>query len=350
MRYANSYVWHFLQKFHRKLVLLMALGFSGVFGLVQLAQAQPDTVRIVLAIHGGAGTITRAQMTPEREQQYREALRQALQEGYAVLQAGGSSLDAVVAAIRVLEDSPLFNAGRGAVLNRDGVAELDATIMDGRTLKAGAVAGVQTVKNPILLARRVMEATPHVLLIGRAAEAFAQEQGLEIVPNEYFIVPERRLQLQRLREQGIGIVPEEASSTYGTVGAVALDRRGNLAAGTSTGGLMGKLPGRVGDSAIIGAGTYADNATCAVSTTGQGEYFIRGVVAHEIAALMKYASLSVQQAASAAIYGTLAGLGGQGGVIALDRNGQLAVVFNTEGMYRGYVDEHGHITIQIYRD
>ncbi len=349
MRYANSYVWHFLQKFHRELVLLM-LGFSGVFGLVQLAQAQPDTVRIVLAIHGGAGTITRAQMTPEREQQYREALRQALQEGYAVLQAGGSSLDAVVAAIRVLEDSPLFNAGRGAVLNRDGVAELDATIMDGRTLKAGAVAGVQTVKNPILLARRVMEATPHVLLIGRAAEAFAQEQGLEIVPNEYFIVPERRLQLQRLREQGIGIVPEEASSTYGTVGAVALDRRGNLAAGTSTGGLMGKLPGRVGDSAIIGAGTYADNATCAVSATGQGEYFIRGVVAHEIATLMKYASLSVQQAASAAIYGTLAGLGGQGGVIALDRNGQLAVVFNTEGMYRGYVDEHGHITIQIYRD
>jgi beta-aspartyl-peptidase (threonine type) len=350
MRYANSYVSHFLQKLHRKLGLLMALSFLSIWGMARLVQAQPDSARIVLAIHGGAGTITRAQMTPEREQQYREALRQALQEGYAVLQAGGSSLDAVVAAIRVLEDSPLFNAGRGAVLNRDGVAELDATIMDGRTLKAGAVAVVQTVKNPILLARRVMEATPHVLLIGRAAEAFAHEQGLELVPKEYFIVPERRLQLQRLREQGMGMAPASTGSTYGTVGAVALDRAGNLAAGTSTGGLMGKLPGRVGDSAIIGAGTYADNATCAVSATGQGEYFMRGVIAHEIAALMKYAGLSLRQAASAAIYGTLASLGGQGGVIALDRNGQLAMVFNTEGMYRGYVDEHGHITIQIYRD
>lgn len=309
-----------------------------------------DTARVVLVVHGGAGTITRDRMTPEREQQYRAALREALEAGYRVLQEGGTSLDAVVAAIRILEDSPLFNAGRGAVLTSEGTAELDASIMDGRTLQAGAVAGVKTVKNPILLARRVMEASPHVMLIGRGAETFAQEQGLELVPNEYFILPERREQLRRMKERGMGAVPELQEHAYGTVGAVALDRYGNLAAGTSTGGIMGKRFGRVGDSPIIGAGTYADNAACAISATGQGEYFIRAAIAHEIVALMKYAGLTVEQAAAAVIHGTLTRMGGQGGVIALDRNGRLAMVFNTEGMYRGYVDEHGHITIQIYRD
>lgn len=317
---------------------------------VGLRAAPTDTARVVLVVHGGAGTITRDRMSPEREQQYRAALREALEAGYQVLQAGGTSLDAVVAAIRILEDSPLFNAGRGAVLTREGTAELDASIMDGRSLQAGAVAGVQTVKNPILLARRVMEASPHVMMIGRGAETFAQEQGLELVPNEYFILPERQEQLRRMQQQGMGSVPELQEHVYGTVGAVALDRYGNLAAGTSTGGIMGKRFGRVGDAPIIGAGTYADNAACAISATGQGEYFIRAAIAHEIVSLIKYAGLTVEQAAAATIHGTLTRMGGTGGIIALDRNGRAAIVFNTEGMYRGYVDEHGHITIQIYRD
>ncbi len=333
------------------LIALLMVGLPAFLNSLQPeAHEASDTARVVLAIHGGAGTISRDRMTPEREQRYRAVLREALEAGYQVLQEGGTSLDAVVAAIRVLEDSPLFNAGRGAVLTNEGTAELDASIMDGRTLQAGAVAGVKTVKNPILLARQVMEASPHVMLVGRGAETFAQEQGLEQVPNEYFILPHRREQLRRMRERGMGAVPELKEHTYGTVGAVALDRYGNLAAGTSTGGIMGKRFGRVGDSPIIGAGTYADNAACAISATGQGEYFIRAAIAHEIVALMKYAGLTVEQAAAAAIHGTLTRMGGRGGVIALDRNGRLAMVFNTPGMYRGYVDEHGHITIQIYRD
>lgn len=312
-----------------------------------------------LAIHGGAGTITRSAMTPEREAEYRAKLEEALRAGHAVLAEGGTSLDAVVAAITLMEDSPLFNAGVGAVFTSEGTVEHDASIMDGRTRNSGAVAGTRQIRNPITLARRVMEDSPHVMMVGAGAEAFAQELGFEMVPNETFHTDRRRRSLERAREREAGTAAAMNDETdliaplaykYGTVGAVALDQEGNLAAATSTGGMTNKRFGRVGDAPIIGAGTYAENETCAVSATGHGEYFIRGVVAHDIAAQMRYTDRSVDEAATDVINRKLGELGGTGGVIALDRQGNVSMPFNTEGMYRGSIDADGNVTVGIYGD
>lgn len=293
-------------------------------------------------------------MSAETEAQYRAELQAALDAGYAVLARGGSALDAVVAAIRPLEDSPLFNAGKGAVLNADGICELDASIMDGRTLGAGAIAGVHRVRNPITLARAVMEKSPHVMFTGEGAERFAaQTGGIELVPNEYFQTDRRREELKRAQEKEKSSSPKSAADLgapehkWGTVGCVARDRDGNLAAGTSTGGMTNKKFGRVGDSPIIGAGTYASNATCAVSATGHGEYFIRIGVARDIAAQMEYKNFSVGEAAAATL-AKVARLGGDGGVICIDRNGQVAMPFNTSGMYRGFRLSNGAGAVEIF--
>jgi L-asparaginase / beta-aspartyl-peptidase len=319
------------------------------------------TGRVGLVIHGGAGTIRREQMTPERDREYRAALTEALQAGHRVLLDGGSSMDAVLAAIRVMEDSPLFNAGRGAVFTNDGRNELDASVMEGRTLNAGAVAGVTRVRNPIRLARAVMENSPHVMLAGAGAEAFAEQQGLEMVPPEYFRTQARWDALQRAREQERIPLSEDDRPgprsgadlddfKFGTVGAVALDRNGDLAAGTSTGGMTNKRWGRIGDAPIIGAGTYANNQSCAVSATGHGEFFIRNVVAYDICARMEYRGMSLADAANSVVMERLVERGGDGGVIALDRQGNVAMPFNTPGMYRGYIDEQGRPVVMIYHD
>ncbi|HEY4650610.1 MAG TPA: isoaspartyl peptidase/L-asparaginase, partial [Pontibacter sp.] len=296
--------------------------------LASVAQTKPDYSKITLVIHGGAGTITKANMTPEKEKAYKEVLNQALKTGYAILEKGGSSLDAVEATVRVMEDSPLFNAGKGAVFTNEGKNELDAAIMDGKTGKAGAVASLTTVRNPISAARAVMEKSEHVMLIGAGAEKFAKEKGLEIVDPSYFRTETRYQQLQKLKEKEGEKTQLDHDSTgtssaenifvegekFGTVGAVALDAHGNLAAATSTGGMTNKRYGRVGDVPIIGAGTYADNNTCAVSATGHGEYFIRSVVAHDIAALMEYKKYSLKKAADEVVMKKLVKLGGEGGV------------------------------------
>jgi beta-aspartyl-peptidase (threonine type) len=307
-----------------------------------------------LVIHGGAGTMERAKITPEREQEYRTGLERSLKAGFEILQRGRSSLDAIEAAVRVLEDDPHFNAGKGAVFTSAGTNELDASIMDGKTLKAGAVASVKRIKNPISLARLVMEKSPHVMLDCAGAEAFAKEQGVELVDQKYFFTQERWDALQRVQkaEKAAGnggkkfIISDQ--DRHGTVGAVALDKHGNLAAATSTGGTTNKRPGRIGDSPVIGAGNYANNATCAVSGTGDGEYFIRATVAHDVSALMEYRRMSLPDAAQT-VLDKVAKLGGTGGLIAIDKNGDMALPFNTSGMYRGYVDSSGKIVVDIYK-
>ena len=291
-----------------------------------------------LAIHGGAGAPSRT-LDLARRRAYVRSLAGVLREGCDALGRGGSSLDVVERIVRTLEDDPQFNAGRGAVFTREGRHELDASIMDGRELRAGAVAGVTTVRNPIALARAVMERTPHVLLAGDGAEAFAREVGMQPVPNEWFSTEARRESLRR----AIDAEPE-----HGTVGAVALDRDGNLAAATSTGGLTAKRWGRIGDSPIVGAGTYADNRTCAVSGTGTGEEFIRHAVAHSVSARMQLAGETVQQAAEAVVHGTLRE--GDGGVIAVSNRGDIAIVFNTDGMFRGACDAGGRFEVRIWED
>ena len=304
----------------------------------------------VLVIHGGAGVI-RKDLTPEKEKLVRADLQTALEAGYAVLKSGGSSLDAVGKAIVVLEDSPRFNAGKGAVFTHDGRNELDAAIMDGATLRAGAVAGVHRVKNPVLLARAVMEKSPHVFMVGDGAEAFAQSVGIELVDPSYFRTDERWKQLQdALKAEAAG----QQSSLgrmihYGTVGAVALDKAGHLAAATSTGGMTNKRYGRVGDSPIIGAGTYA-NAHCAVSATGWGEYYIRTVAAHDICTRVEYAKEPIARAAKEVVIDVIPKLGGDGGVIALDDQGNFTTPFNTDGMYRGWVDKDGKVHVAILGD
>lgn len=317
--------------------------------------AEKSVGPITLVIHGGAGTIRRENMTPEREQAYREALSQALETGYGVLENGGSSLDAVIAAIKVMEDSPLFNAGKGAVFTNEGKNELDASIMDGSNLMAGAVAGVTTIKNPITAAYAVMTRSEHVMMVGRGAEKFAEEQGLEIVDPSYFFDSTRYRQLRRVQEREDNreahlIDPYIKDKKFGTVGAVALDQYGNVSAGTSTGGMTNKRYGRVGDAPIIGAGTYADNETCGVSATGHGEYFIRLGVARDIAAMMEYAGMSLEEAADSVVMKKLTTLGGDGGIIALDRQGNVVMTFNSEGMYRGYIKEKGQPKTFIYKD
>jgi L-asparaginase / beta-aspartyl-peptidase len=299
-----------------------------------------------IAIHGGAGAMPRSTLSAEREQQYRDGLAAALDAGYATLEKGRSSLDAVTTAVRTLEDNPLFNAGRGAALTRDGAAELDAAIMEGRQQRAGAVAAVRHVRNPIELARRVMEKSRHVLLVGAGAEEFALEEGLALVPNSYFRTAERWAQLEN--ERSGRSVSDLFPSSQGTVGAVALDAAGDLAAATSTGGMTNKRQGRVGDSPIIGAGTYAKNGICAVSATGHGEYFIRVVAAHHICAAVEFRGLSLQEAVRELLHQKLRELGGSGGIIAIDRGGCIVTDFSTEGMFRGARDSSGIRQIDIY--
>jgi beta-aspartyl-peptidase (threonine type) len=307
---------------------------------------------ITMVVHGGAGTISRDKMTPEKEKAVRDKLAEALQAGHTILQNRGTALDAVEAAIKILEDSPLFNAGKGAVFTAEGKNELDASIMDGATLKAGAVASVTTIKNPIAAARAVMTQSKHVLLAGPGAESFAKEKGLEIVPPHYFFTQERWDELQKIKESEKASVtpPSSEKVMLGTVGALALDSHGNLAAGTSTGGLTNKMHGRVGDSPIIGAGTYANNKTCAVSGTGQGEYFIRLEIAYDVSALMEYGGMTLDAAADKVIREKLTGLGGTGGIIALDKDGNIAAPFNTGGMYRGWIRADGQAHTAMYAD
>lgn len=313
-----------------------------------------------MAIHGGAGTILKKNMTDSMEAAYKDGLKQALLAGHRVLQQeGGTSLDAVEAAVKVLEENPLFNAGKGAVFTHDGKNELDAAIMDGKTLNAGAVAGITNVRSPIQAARAVMQHSPHVMMVGAGAEQFAKEQGLEIVDPSYFYTKERWQGLQKaktldslatqLDHDAQSSIPEVYKDyKYGTVGAVAVDRAGNLAAATSTGGMTNKRYGRVGDAPITGAGNYADNATVAVSCTGWGEFFIRSVAAYDVAARMQYGGLSVA-AAAAAVIKKIGDLGGDGGLIAINQKGEVAMPFNTAGMYRGTIKADGTIDIQIYK-
>jgi len=315
---------------------------------------------VVLVIHGGAGHIVKEAMSDSTIALYNGTLSKALNAGHKVLLAGGSSVDAVRTAIRVLEDAPLFNAGRGAVFTSQGTIELDASIMEGSKLNAGAVAGVRTIKNPIDAAAEVMEHSPHVLLMGPGAEDFASEQGLTIVAPEYFKTDRQHQMYLRMRKRDVGTDKDEgrryvdsiADEHYklGTVGAVALDKAGNLAAGTSTGGMIYKRHGRVGDSPIIGAGTYAENQSCAVSATGHGEYFIRGVLAYDIAALIKYRGLNVKKAARITIHEKLDTMGSTGGVIALDDKGRIAIEFNTKGMFRGYIRDRQNPVVLMFED
>ncbi len=318
------------------------------FLLIALTQIVfPQSPKFGIVIHGGAGTILKSNMTPEREAEYTAKLNEVLNAGYKILNNGGTALDAVNAAINIMEDSPLFNAGKGAVLTEKGVAELDASIMDGKNLMAGAVAGVRHIKNPINLARLVMEKSPHVMMVGEGAEEFGKENNIEMVDNSYFITKERWESYQKMlkREE-----ERKKAEKHGTCGAVALDKNGNLAAGTSTGGMMMKKFGRVGDSPIIGAGTYANNNTCAVSATGYGEYFIRLGVAKDISALMEYKNYSLKDAANEVIMNKLGKLGGDGGIIAIDKNGNVAMPFNTEGMYRGQYLNGEQPVVKIYKE
>ena len=318
--------------------------------------------KAVIAIHGGAGAITRAAMSAEKEQHYRQQLNAIVTAGQQVLAAGGSALDAVTEAVRLLEECPLFNAGKGAVFTHQGTHELDASIMDGRTLDVGAVAGVSHIRNPILAARKVMENSPHVLFIGAGAEAFAAEQGLEQVAPDFFSTPERWEQLQRaLSSQQMVLDHDGAAQShsddpldpdrkFGTVGAVALDLQGNLAAATSTGGMTNKQVGRVGDSPLVGAGCYANNETVAVSCTGTGEVFIRTLAAYDVSAQMEYGGRTLQQATANVIHDKVQELEGSGGLIAVDRHGNVVLPFNSEGMYRGFAYVGGEVEVAIYRD
>ena len=337
----------------------------------------PQNPRLGFILHGGAGVIKKGSLTPEREAEYRRKLEEAVLAGYKALQDGKSSLDAIEIAIRILEDSPLFNAGKGAVFTNDGKNELDSSIMDGKTLGAGAAAGLRRVKNPITLARAVMEKSPHVMMVGDGAEKFAKEQGIEMVPEKYFWTQQRWDALQKILKEereakqkkpgavSINLLDDflmrnplyvrmteterEPENRFGTVGAVALDKNGNIAAGTSTGGMTNKKYGRVGDAPIIGAGTYANNETCGVSATGWGEYFIRVGVARDIAALMEYRLLPIQQAADTVIQ-KVGKLGGDGGVVAMDKFGNMGISFNSEGMYRAYINSEGKPVVEIYKN
>ena len=302
-------------------------------------QEVPIKQPIAIVVHGGAGTILKKNMSDEKEKKYKSKLEEAIRSGYQVLQNGGTSLDAVEQTIMILEDSPLFNAGKGAVFTHDKRNELDASIMEGSHLKAGAVAGVTRIKNPIRAARAVMEKSEHVLLAREGAEEFALLQMLDTVSPTYFFTDKRAKSLERA-------IKEEK---FGTVGCVALDQNGNIAAGTSTGGMTNKKWGRIGDSPIIGAGTYANNKTCGVSSTGWGEYFIRGVVAHDISAMMEYGGKSLKESAKHVIHHKLTELGGTGGIIALDQKGNMVMEFNTEGMYRGYMTKDS-LSVKIYKE
>ncbi|MFP4207840.1 MAG: isoaspartyl peptidase/L-asparaginase family protein [Wenzhouxiangella sp.] len=320
-----------------------------IASLILISMTTAAQSPVAIAIHGGAGTIERGKLSDAQESAIRAALDEAIEAGHRVLTEGGSSLDAVVAAVRILEDAPEFNAGRGAVLTHEGTVELDASIMDGASLAAGAVASVQGIRHPIEAARAVMTDSPHVMLVSQGATAFAESIGLELKDPDWFITEFRAEQLQAVQARQDASV-QLSEDWFSTVGAVALDADGNLAAATSTGGMTNKQWGRVGDSPIIGAGTYADNRACAVSATGHGEFFIRHVVAYDICARMRYQNLSLADSAHAVVNDVLVEAGGDGGVIAIDAQGSIAMPFNTEGMYRAAIDVDGRKTVAIYGD
>ncbi len=336
---------------HSVSVTSLALWLAVAFAWGWSTPVWSDDAPVAIAIHGGAGTIDIRKMTDTERSAYEDALTAALRAGHERLRAGGTSLDAVVAAVTLMEASPLFNAGVGAVMTWDGRHELDASIMSGADLNAGAVAGVSTVESPIRLARAVMDQSEHVMLTGAGAEAFARSIGMVPVTNDTFTIPRRREALERVKRERNGqatLTDLVAPHKWGTVGAVALDRNGNLAAATSTGGMTAKRWGRVGDSPVIGAGTYADNRSCAVSATGHGEYFIRYNVAADICARMRYGDLDVREAGRQVLFDELLPNGGTGGVIIMDPAGNIAMPFNTQGMYRGSIDVHGKLTIGIH--
>jgi beta-aspartyl-peptidase (threonine type) len=335
---------------------LTALTIAGVC-LMSQAHAQTDSASapVAIAIHAGAGTIKRGEFPDSREQEIRAKLEQAVKAGYDLLTSGASSLDAVTKAITILEDSPFFNAARGAVFNADGKNELDSSIMDGSNLDAGAVTGVHNVRNPILLARKVMTDSVHVMLMGEGAEKFARDNDIVFEDDSYFFTEYRWQQLQKARaqttdEDKTSSLAEAPDQWFSTVGAVALDAKGNLAAGTSTGGMTNKRWGRVGDSPIIGAGTYADNRSCAVSATGHGEYFIRATVARDICARVQFTGVPLQQAAYQVVMQQLVEMGASGGIIAIDPRGNISLTYNTPGMYRASVDVNGKVTVAIFGD
>ncbi len=340
------------------LVPSFAVAQKGEFAETKQLQS-PQAPRLGFILHGGAGTITKGSMTREKEKEFRDALTAAVTAGYKALQDGKSSLDAIEIAIRMMEDSPLFNAGKGAVFTNDGRNELDASIMFGKTQAAGAVAGLHKVKNPITLARAVMEKSPHVMMAGDGAEKFALLQKIELVDEKYFWTQHRWDSLQQVKKEEeekvkkpgtVSAMPaaKEPQNRFGTVGAVALDKNGDISAGTSTGGMTNKRYGRVGDAPIIGAGTYANNDTCGVSATGWGELFIRVGVARDIAAMMEYRGLPIQHAADM-VMKKVEKLGGDGGVVAMDKFGNMAISFNSEGMYRAYIDVNGKPVVEIYK-
>ncbi|MEZ4775667.1 MAG: isoaspartyl peptidase/L-asparaginase [Bacteroidia bacterium] len=330
-----------------KIFRLMMINFM-VTACMPAQVPRPD---YVMVIHGGAGAIKQSEMSPENEALYRTGLQDALDAGAAVLANDGTAEDAVEAAIRTMEDNPMFNAGKGAVFTNLETVELDASFMSGKTRNAGSVAGVKTVRHPISGARLVMDSSVHVMLAGEGADIYAKEMGLEIVDNTFFHTEKRLKQLRAMvspEQVQPGDKTEPLIKKHGTVGCVALDKAGNLAAGTSTGGMMNKRYGRVGDAPIIGAGTYANNATCAVSCTGHGEYFIRNVIAYDVSALMEYGGKTLPEAADYVIHDKLAQLGGTGGLIAVDKEGNIAMPFNTDGMFRGFVKANGETNIEIY--
>ena len=323
-----------------------------IFGfLISCSENRNQSVDLSIVIHGGAGTMDREKMSVEKEIEYKKVLEEALNKGYEILENNGTSEKAVIEAIKVMEDSPLFNAGKGAVLDERGEASLDASFMSGKNLNAGAIAGVKKIKNPILAAYSVMKNTPQVLLISEGADQFAIEQGLDTVDNSYFITERRRTQL--LKNKSLSQIKNKKEllspvSKFGTVGCVALDKNGNLSAGTSTGGRSNKKWGRVGDVPIIGAGNYANNNTCAISATGWGEFFIRNVVAYDISSLVEYKNLNIKEATKISL-DKVKKLGGSGGVIALDKFGNYAMEFNTKGMYRGVKDSKGNFKVSIFK-
>jgi beta-aspartyl-peptidase (threonine type) len=355
-------------KKNQRIVLL--IGFLALFSCDNAIKSNSETQKVIaevqknesnfgIVIHGGAGTILKKNMTDSLEIAYSEKLEEAIRVGHEILANGGTAMDAVTKTINVMEDSPLFNAGKGAVFTHEETNELDASVMDGATLNAGAVAGVQRIKNPIDLAREVMDNSNHVMLSGKGAETFASERGIELEDPSYFYTEKRYKSLQRIKAKAQAKLDHDSKvsfedpfikdAKFGTVGCAALDKNGNLAAGTSTGGMTNKRWNRIGDSPIIGAGTYANNATCAVSSTGWGEYFIRAMVAYDISALMEYKGLSLQEAAEEVIQKKVPALGGDGGIVSIDKDGNVAMEFNTAGMYRAHMNAAGELIVGIYK-
>lgn len=342
----------------KKIILLVFV--SILFTACISNQNEEKVNEFAIIIHGGAGTILKKNMSDEKEAEYKAKLEEAIKVGHTILKNGGTSQEAVMKTIQVMEESPLFNAGKGAVFTNAGTNELDASFMDGKTLNAGAVAGVKDVKSPIELAIKIMTDSEHVMLSGEGASTFAKEKGLEIVDPSYFFTENRFNSLQRIKEKEKTELDHDAKaaffdadikdSKFGTVGCVALDKDGNISAGTSTGGMTNKRWGRIGDAPIIGSGTYANNKTCGVSSTGWGEYFIRSQVAYDISAQMEYQKKTLKEATTGVIQNKLTKLGGTGGVVALDKNGNMSFEFNTEGMYRASMDEKGELIIKIYKE